>query len=56
MKQITTLILSLLLITVNAQVAPQGGVPTRITHNWQQTPLSDVLHTISEESHDYHIH
>ena len=56
MKQITTFILSLLLITVNAQVVPQNGVSTRITHNWQQTPLSDVLHTISEESHDYHIH
>ena len=57
MKQTLTIILSLLLYTVNAQVtAPQGGVPNRITHNWQQAPLSDVLHTIDKESNDYHIH
>ncbi len=57
MRQIATTILSLLLYTVNAQVAaPQNGVPDRISRIWQQTPLSDVLHTISQESKDYHIH
>ena len=57
MRQIATAILSLLLYSVNAQVtAPQGGVPTHITHNWQQAPLSDVLRAISRESKDYHIH
>ena len=58
MRHILTAILSLLLvITVNAQVArPQNGAPTRITHHWQGTPLSQVLNIISQESNDYHIH
>lgn len=56
MKHLLTIILSLLFITADAQVAPHDGVSARITHNWQQTPLSDVLHTISQESQDYHIH
>ena len=58
MRHILTAILSLILvITVNAQVAmPQNGAPTRVTHNWQGTPLSEVLNSISQESNDYHIH
>lgn len=58
MRHILTAILSLILvITVNAQVArPQNGAPTRITHHWQGTPLSQVLNIISQESNDYHIH
>ena len=58
MRHILTAILSLLLvITVNAQVArPQNGAPTRITHHWQGTPLSQVLNIISQESNDYYIH
>ena len=56
MKHLLTIILSLLFITADAQVASHDGVPTRITHNWQLTPLSDVLHTISQESQDYRIH
>lgn len=43
-------------MTADAQVASHDEVPARITHNWQQTPLSDVLNTISQESQDYHIH
>ena len=56
MKHLLTIILSLSFITAGAQVAPHDGVPTRITHNWQQAPLSSVLHAISQESQDYHIH
>ena len=33
-----------------------SSAQTRITHTWRQTPLSDVLRTIGEESKDYHIH
>lgn len=27
-----------------------------ITHTWKETPLSEVLHTIAQQSGDYHIH
>ena len=56
MKLLFTIILSLLFMTADAQVEPHNGVSARITHNWHQAPLSDVLHTISQESQDYHIH
>lgn len=59
MRQILTTILSLfIIITVDAQrvAVPRSGASTRITHYWQDTPLSEVLRTISRESQDYHIH
>jgi hypothetical protein len=34
----------------------QDGTLSRITHTWQNTPLSEVLRTISLKSKDYHIH
>lgn len=36
--------------------AVHDGTPSRITHTWQNTPLSEVLRTINNESNDYHIH
>ena len=57
MRHILTTILSIFIITVNAQVAmPHNGAPTRINHTWQDVTLSEVLRTISQESQDYHIH
>ncbi|MBR4729507.1 MAG: hypothetical protein IK075_04540 [Prevotella sp.] len=57
MKRITTFILSLLIITVGASAGVvHDGTPSRITHTWQNAPLSEVLRTINNESKDYHIH
>ena len=57
MRLLLTTILSIFIITMNAQVAmPHNGAPTRINHTWQDVTLSEVLRTISQESQDYHIH
>lgn len=57
MKRLVTIILSLLLYTVNASARDDhDGNPSRITHTWQDAPLLEVLRDINEESRDYHIH